>query len=264
MEYLSSEWLVPYITAFGYATPRLFAIFTMLPMFTRQALPGLLRVAVAASLGLFLMPFLLEPADAPSRNGVLIVMLVMKEVLLGMLLGVVLALPIWAMEAMGDVIDNQRGASVAQTLSPLTGHDTSPLGDLFSQAAMVFLLVSGGFMLMLAAIYDSYRLWPVYDWVPQLAPETPMYLLGLMDRLLRLAILMGAPVIIAMFLAEVGLALVSRFAPQLQVFFLAMPIKSGLAMMVLAVYAVILFDFFGLEMTDVGRDMLFELSRILR
>jgi len=54
--------------------------------------------------------------------------------------------------------------------------------------------------------------------------------------------LFAAPVLVAMFLAEVGLALVSRFAPQLQVFFMAMPIKSALAMLVLMLYASALFD----------------------
>ncbi len=46
-----------------------------------------------------------------------------------------------------------------------------------------------------------------------------------------------------MFLAEIGLALVSRFVPQLQVFFLAMPIKSALAMLVLLLYMATLFDY---------------------
>jgi type III secretion protein T len=65
-----------------------------------------------------------------------------------------------------------------------------------------------------------------------------------------LAVLTGAPVLIAMFLAEMGLALISRFAPQLQVFFLAMGIKSALAMFVLAVYGVTLFVYFGSEVMN--------------
>jgi len=50
-------------------------------------------------------------------------------------------------------------------------------------------------------------------------------------------------VLLAMFMAELGLALVSRFAPQLQVFFLAMPIKSALGILVLMVYGSTLFDY---------------------
>ena len=55
----------------------------------------------------------------------------------------------------------------------------------------------------------------------------PIFYLEMFDRLMRMVIVLSAPLIVAMFLAEFALALVSRFAPQLQVFFLAMPIKSG-------------------------------------
>ena len=263
MQILSGEWLLPYLVALGYALPRLLGIFSMLPLFNRQALPGIIRSAIAASLALTLVPTLLEPVQAAERSAGIALGIILKEGLLGMAIGFMLALPIWAMEAMGDIIDNQRGASIAQTLSPMTGHDTSPLGDLFAQSAVIFLLVSGAFLLILSAVYDSYALWPVFSWTPRFGPDTPGFLLGLLDTLMRLAVLMGAPVLIAMFLSEVGLALISRFAPQLQVFFLAMPIKSGLAILVLAIYAVTLFDVLSLELDGLGQRVLRELAAML-
>jgi type III secretion protein T len=64
-----------------------------------------------------------------------------------------------------------------------------------------------------------------------------------------LAVVFAGPLIIAMFLAEFGLALVSRFAPQLNVFVLAMPVKSGVGLFVLALYIPFLFSYLrdGLE-----------------
>jgi type III secretion protein T len=61
--------------------------------------------------------------------------------------------------------------------------------------------------------------------------------------LVELGLLLSAPMIVAMFLAEMGLALVSRFVPQLQVFFLAMPIKSALAFLVLVLYFSTILDY---------------------
>jgi type III secretion protein T len=60
-----------------------------------------------------------------------------------------------------------------------------------------------------------------------------------------LALLLAAPAVIAMFLAELGLALVSLPVPQLQVFFLAMPIKSALVLLVLVLYLTTLFTYGG-------------------
>ncbi len=68
-------------------------------------------------------------------------------------------------------------------------------------------------------------------------------MLDQLGRFLRLTLLFAAPAIISMFLAEVGLALVSRFAPQLQVFFLAMSIKSALALLVMVLYMNTLFEY---------------------
>src|SRR6185437_7258042 len=115
--------------------------------------------------------------------------------------------------------------------------DSSPLGILFNQAFLVFFLVGGGFTLMLTMMYDSFRIWSLWHWFATLRMSSvPL-------RLDRLVLLFAAPAMVAMFLAELGLALASRFAPQLQVFFLAMPIKSALALFVLVLYMSTLFDY---------------------
>jgi type III secretion protein T len=76
-------------------------------------------------------------------------------------------------------------------------------------------------------------------------------------------LLLSAPAIIAMFLAELGLALVSRFAPQLQVFFLAMPIKSALALFVLVMYMGTLLDYSGEWMREHWRSVIPFLQRTI-
>lgn len=231
-----------FAAAWGLTQPRILALFVAVPLFARQLLPGLLRFGLAAGLGLLAAPPLAAALDQVPQ-GLALALWVTKEAALGFALGFVLALPFWAFEAAGFFIDNQRGASIAATLNPLTGNDSSPLGQLFNQAFIVFVLGSGAFGLLLAALYESYALWPPLSWRPQLAPGSAALWLGQLDALVRSALLWSAPVIVAMFLAELGLALVSRFAPQLQVFFLAMPIKSALAMLVLALYAATLLGY---------------------
>ena len=74
-----------------------------------------------------------------------------------------------------------------------------------------------------------------------------------MNRLMSMAVLFSAPIIFAMFLAEFGLGLVSRFVPQLQVFFMAMPIKSALAMFMFSIYTVALFGYAADEFEPIGK-----------
>jgi len=223
--------------------PRLLAMFIALPLFNAQILPGTLRFAVAGALGLVMVPALAPMVAAPPPDPGMLALLMLKEAFIGFVIGYVAAIPFWIFEAVGFLIDNQRGASIAATLNPLTGNDSSPLGILFNQAFIVFFLISGGFTLLLGTVYDSFALWNPLQWTPELRPESVPVLLEQLSRLVRMALLLAAPAMVAMFLAEFGLALVSRFAPQLQVFFMAMPIKSALAMLVLMLYASSLFDY---------------------
>lgn len=231
-----------HLKAFGYAVPRFLAVFAVLPLLSKEALPMTLRMPVVACFAIFLAPALVDGV-AEQRETLATVGIVLKELLVGAVLGFVLAIPLWAVEAMGDICDAQRGAAIAQMLNPLTGHETSSLGQLFNQAIVTFLFVIGGFLLVLGVVYDSFRIWPVFAGWPAFDAGAPRAALDLLDRFMRLTVLLAAPVVFCMFLAEAGMALVSRFVPQLQVFFLAMPVKSGVAMLVFAIYGVILFDY---------------------
>ncbi len=236
-----------WMTATFYALPRMLAMFSVLPMLNRQALPGILRVGVASSFAIFIVPSLVKKSMEFSEHGTSVLLLLSKEALIGFILGFLVAIPLWALDIVGAYIDSQRGASIAATINPLTGHDTSPLGELFSQAGMVVLLIGGGLLSILELIYVSYVIWPVFDILPRISQDAPRIVLNQMDKLMWLAVMFSAPVIFAMFLSELGLGIVSRFVPQLQVFFLAMPIKSAIAMFVLAIYSSSLLSFFSDE-----------------
>lgn len=232
-----------FLGALALTQPRILALCLMLPIFNRQLLPGMLRYSITAALGLILAPMLMPVLAQADPDVITLVLLVSKEVFIGLVMGFLVAIPFWIFESVGFVIDNQRGASLGAVINPQTGNDSSPLGILFNQAYMVFFLLGGGFALMLAMLYDSYRLWDLFSWSPALRAESIPLMLDQLSRFARLVLLFAAPAVVAMLLAELGLALIGRFTPQLQVFFLALPIKSGLALLVLILYMTPLFDY---------------------
>lgn len=91
-------------------------------------------------------------------------------------------------------------------------------------------------------------------------------MLEILDLGMKLAVILSAPIIAIMFLAEFALAIVSRFAPQVQVFILAMPIKSSLAIGILIFYMPLMMSYAvdqqGLFQTLFDR--LFEMMRVAR
>jgi len=233
-------------------TVRIQVAFAIIPLFNKQMMPALLRSGIAIGLSLVLLPPVLASFSTIPQTPTLIA-IVVKEGFLGLFIGYAVAALFWAVEAVGFFIDNQRGASIASTLDPLTGNDSSPLGILFNQAFVVYFMVAGGFGVLMTLLYASYGLWPVLTYFPSLPLDGVTVFAEIFGRIVKLAVLLSAPVIVAMMLAEMGLALVSRFVPQLQVFFLAMPIKCGMAFFVLVVYIPVLFGYLQREIGTLPR-----------
>ncbi|MCP3877884.1 MAG: EscT/YscT/HrcT family type III secretion system export apparatus protein [Sulfitobacter sp.] len=249
------------LIVFTFGMPRIIGVFAMLPIFSKQILPGMVRNSVAASLVLFIFPVIADGASTEELTIMTGLGIALKETFIGILIGFGAAAVFWVMESVGFFIDNQRGATMASSMDPLTGSQTSPLGILLTQTVTVIFFVGGGFLMLLGAIYASYRMWPVFSFFPNLNAEAIPYFLSLLDWIIAFTILLAAPVIIAMFMTEFALGLVSRFAPQLNVFFLAMPVKSAVGILILVIYAGLLMSFFKDELQKLSEH--FSMLRVL-
>lgn len=238
------------LTGFALSVPRILTALAFLPFLTHQNSSALLRSAIAAALTLPVLPLTIAQVQHARIEDGLLLLLICKESALGLCLGFATAIPFWAAEALGFVIDNQRGATTASMVNPMSGDDASPLAILVHQAYVVLFLLLGGLTIVLRVLYDSYLLWPVTAPLPTFDPAFAQHYLGLLDNLIRTAVVLAAPAMIAMLLAELALAIVSLFAPQMQVFFLAMPIKSGIALFVLVMYFPLLLTYLGNTLLD--------------
>lgn len=169
--------------------------------------------------------------------------IILKETLIGMLLGYLAGMLFWTVQCAGFFIDNQRGASMASETDPLSGDQTSPLGSFFFQSAVYLFFSSGAFLAMLGTVYASYEIWPVATLIPLSAfadIDVPLFFAGRVGWLMLMMVLLSGPIVVACLLTDVSLGLINRFASQLNVYVLAMPIKSGVAMFLLLFYFVLL------------------------
>lgn len=239
------------LVSFGIGLPRILVTLLMLSFFSGSNSTPFIRTCVAATFVLPALPLLIAQVSKEEIEAGWIFMSIVKEAAVGLCLGFAIAIPFWAAEAIGFVIDNQRGASTSTMQNTTSGDESSPLGIFVNQAYLVLFLSLGGLPLVLGAIYESYAVWPIAAALPRFSAEFSPHYLGLFDNLMRTAIVFAAPAMIAMLLSELALAIVSLFAPQMQVFFLAMPIKSGVALFVLLIYFPTLLHYLGTTFTDV-------------
>ena len=134
---------------------------------------------------------------------------------------------------------------MASSLDPLSGNQSSPLGSLLINTMLAVFFVTGLFLIFLESLYASYQFWPVTSFFPHLSFDTVLFMLGHFGQVVALAVLVGAPVIIVMFVSEFGLMLIGRFAPQLNIFFVSMSVKSAVSSFMLVVFIATIISFFS-------------------
>ena len=232
-----------YLLALLITLPRIYAFLITAQILGPAAVPRLARNAAILIFCMPLVPLNLTYADTVDRTLATIVYFFLKEFAIGFVFGYMIGWIFWMITAVGDFIDNQRGAAIASSIDPLQGTETSPLGNLFSQAFVTYFYSIGGMLIILQFLYTSYALWPVNEPFPILSDRFPALALDVIDHAMRTMFVFAAPVVALMFIAEFALAMVSRFAPQIQVFILAMPIKSGIAVLILVFYVSLLFPY---------------------
>jgi type III secretion protein T len=225
-----------YLLALLLTLPRIYAFLSASQLLSAGAVPGLPRTAAILSLAIIAVPINLDYAAAFDRSAHALFLFFAKEYIIGFIAGYLVGWMFWVVQATGGLIDSQRGAAIASAIDPLQGEEASSLGNLFSQAFLTYIFTTGAFLLVLGILYKSYVLWPATRAVPIISDVFPTMMLGLLDNAMRLVFVIAAPILAVMFLAEFSLALISRFSPQVQVFVLAMPIKSILAIFVLIFY----------------------------
>ena len=207
------------------------------PFLGGNLLQGPLRRAVSISIALIALPRVMSDAPAGMPTHVIdMVALFTKEAFLGFCWGFAAAKVYYLALSVGAFIDNQRGATIANVLNPVTSDESSVFGELLQQLVSITFFVSGGLHLFLGGLFNTYEIWPVYSYYPIIDSRLPAFFIQELSSLAMLTVAFAAPVIAAMFVVEFGLGLINRFAQQLNVFFLAMPLKSLVALVVLVVY----------------------------
>ena len=192
------------------------------------AVPGLAwqsRIGLAAVLGAVLAPVVtaqvMPPADGPA-----IVWTGLAEVFTGGVLGWSAGLIVAAARTAGDLVAAQAGLATASLFDPESGEEQTPLGQLYGWLALAAFLAMDGPIVLVRALVDSYATIPLGQLVSSQSAVALVF--GQVGHALELALRIAAPPAIALVMTGIVLGWLSRAAPSLPFFTLALPIRAGL------------------------------------
>ena len=226
------------LVALGLGAARAIPIVWLVPAFGGRSLPLAARLGIGLLLTTLGWPYLATAAAAPALAALGVLgwlVLTAREVLIGALVGWIVALAFRAAEAAGGLADGARGAGFADAPAPLSGAASSPLAALYWLLAALIFLELGGLGRLAAALARSYQAIPVGAGAG-LATASPGGRAGMpaaielvvvaSARLVESAVGLAAPVIVALLLAELGLGAVARLTPAAPLHFAVMPLRA--------------------------------------
>ena len=211
---------------------RVLPIFLFVPVFSSSTISN--QYLRGTFIFLFCLPMIDVIHVAPNLD-YNILQVFCLEFIIGLFIAIPAALPFWIANVIGEIIDNQRGATISNTIDPSVGVESSPLSSFFLFITNVLFLISPGILILIKSIADSYYIFPFAKKYDLLSLNFDM-IYSLLDKSLLAGIFFVLPVLATMFITEVFLGILSRFSPQMNTFSLSLTIKSFIGIGTLFIY----------------------------
>ena len=217
-----------YLVLFGLVLARIVLAISLAPFLGGRSVTGRIKVGLAVFITALLFPSVVPEAHLGDLNTVRVMSLLVKEAIIGATLGFMSQIVFYGIQMAGAMVDYQRGMSQATFLAPQLETNVSLLGQVQFQAALVLFLLLNGHLVFLRALASSFRIVPVLAFplftggtltaVEQMARYT--------GEALLIAIQLGAPVLVVLFLIDISFGMLGKVASGFQVHHESQPVKS--------------------------------------
>jgi flagellar biosynthetic protein FliR len=221
-----------WLAAFFFPLTRVLALLATATPFDNAAVPGTLRLVLGLAIT-FALTTAMPAVPAPPPGSWLGLAILAKEALIGVSLGFAMRLAFTGLELAGELIALQMGLSFATLYDPQSSGQTGVISDLFILLATLTFLSLNGHLAVLAMLAESFKLLPVgaslpvANWQGVVLTASTVFGMGL---------LMALPFLAALIITNIALGILTRAAPQLNVFAVGFPVSMfvGYAMLILA------------------------------
>ena len=223
--------LVSDIFVFMLVFARVGTAFLLLPGFGAAYVSRRVRLGLAVAVAVVLVPTLAKVMPPLPDSPIVLVLLLGGEVVVGAFLGTVANLLAQSLQTAGMIISYQSGLANATMFNPTMGQQTSLIGTLLSTMGVLLIFVTDLHHMILRALVDSYQLFT--PGAAMAVGDFSELIARTVAHSFRLAFQLATPFVVFGLLFYVGVGLMARLMPQLQVFFIALPLQIGLMLLLL-------------------------------
>ena len=214
-----------HLLAFALVLARVAPLFLLAPLFSSKAFPPRARGVTAVALAIGISPVATGAlGDGVVPDGIWdLGALMLKEMLVGMAFAFGIAALFAALSTAGALLDTMTGFMLAGIMDPITGTQSSVLTQLYQMVGILIFIAIGGDGWVIAGLARTYEAVPLLE-APQIGSLTEGAQVAFAG-IFGAAIMVCAPVLVALIITEVALGVVSRVVPQINVFAVGFPAK---------------------------------------
>ncbi|MGC1879511.1 MAG: flagellar biosynthetic protein FliR [Rhabdochlamydiaceae bacterium] len=217
---------------------RIAPVISMAPFFGSKT-PAPVKMGLLIALTVIFLPHMALTSKTLIGFNVTFMVLCVKELFVGFILALFVSIPFYMAESAGVTIDFLRGSSSLQVTDPFSQTQASDLGILYNMVLVVMFYQIGGPFYFFNALFDTYTIIPADGWMPEqfFSFTHPFWqtVWSCVNRVMAVGIQLAAPSILAILMTEMFLGIANRLAPQVQIAFLGMSLKSLVGLGILCV-----------------------------
>lgn len=212
---------------------RVSGIFTSAPIFSNTNIPPYCKAGAALMFSYILLPIVFNPRIVIPETFWAYIALVASEFLFGLLFGYVSYLIFHAVQMAGNLLDLQVGFGVVNVFDPQFGQQVPLIGNFQFIMAMLVFMITNGHHILLTALFASFKVIPITGVV--FHASLTEFLVNLVSDIFIVAFKLTLPVLVALLLTDVALAILARTMPQMNIFIVGVPAKIAVGLFTMTV-----------------------------
>jgi flagellar biosynthetic protein FliR len=224
---ITTEQLIGFLLVFA----RVGAWVWLTPPFGGRFLPPLVRILAGLAFAIPMTPTAIAFSGGISLQPVDLVLQFALQIVIGVALGLVCLILISAVQAAGSVIDVAGGFSLDTAYDPLMQQQSTVIARIYQLFAGVLILVSGAYLILFAGFARTFEALPIGAGLD--LGVTAGTLTEALSNFFIAVLQIAGPIVAVLLLADIGLGLLTRVAPTINIFVLSFPVKIGLTFLLI-------------------------------
>jgi flagellar biosynthetic protein FliR len=218
--------------AFMLVFARIGAMVMLLPGFGEVFIPVRTKLAIALLLTLIILPLHRAAYHVDMQSVAPLAVLMVHEIIIGVVLGATARVTLAALQVAGSIIAQQLGLGFVTSIDPTQGQQGALMGNFLTLLGIALLFATDTHYLVIAALNDSYKIFSPGELMP--SGDVAALATRAFAAAFKIGLQLSAPFLVFGLVFNIGLGVLARLMPQMQVYFIGVPLSILIGFMILA------------------------------